>query len=85
MKQNTRVYCHWMRWDRAIGQGGGVTVCHREDLQVQLLSVQSPEDLETLFFCLLLADKSGILLCTIYRPARQGEALYVPVSVPLHP
>ena len=67
-------YCHWVRRDRTTGQGGGVAVCHREGLQLQLLSVQAPEELEAMFFRLLLADKSAVLLCTIYRPPRQGGA-----------
>ena len=67
-------YCHWVRRDRSTGQGGGVAVCHREGLQLQLLSVQAPAELEALFFRLLLADKGAILLCAIYRPPRQGDA-----------
>lgn len=68
-------YCHWMRRDRAGGRGGGgVAVCHREGLQIQLLTVPVPEEMEVMFFRLLLDDGTAVLLCALYRPQWQGSA-----------
>ena len=67
-------YCHWVRRDRANGQGGGIGLCHREGLQIQQLPVLVPEELEVMFFRLLLADRSAVLLCALYRPQWQGGA-----------
>ena len=67
-------YCHWVRQDRIAGMGGGVALCHREGLQMQLLSVPSPEEMEVMFFRLLLADSTAVLLCILYRPQWQGSA-----------
>ena len=67
-------YSHWVRRDRPAGQGGGVALCHREGLQLQLLPVTTPEEMEVLFFRLLLADKTAVLLCPLYRPQWQHSA-----------
>ena len=67
-------YSHWYRQDRATGQGGGVAVCHREGLQLQHLSVPAPEEMEVMFFRLLLTDGTAVLLCALYRPQWQGAA-----------
>ena len=67
-------YSHWSRRDRANRQGGGVAVCHREGLQIQLIPVPVPEEMEAMFFRLLLADKSAVLLCALYRPRWHGNA-----------
>ncbi|XP_045112274.1 uncharacterized protein LOC123505177 [Portunus trituberculatus] len=61
-------YTHWVRRDRTAGQGGGIALCHREGLQLQLLPVTVPEEMEMLFFRLLLADRTAVLLCPLYRP-----------------
>ena len=67
-------YCHWIRRDRVGGQGGGIAVCFREGLHAQPLSVQTPDEMETMFLRLILADKSAVLLCALYRPQWQGSA-----------
>ena len=65
-------YSHWERRDRKNGQGGGVAVCYRECLQIQQLPVLTPQEMEAMFFRLLLADNSAVLLCALYRPQWQG-------------
>ena len=67
-------YTHWVRRDRLTGQGGGIALCHRESLQLQLLPVTAPEEMEVLFFRLLLADRTSVLLCPLYRPQWQHSA-----------
>ncbi|XP_045137182.1 uncharacterized protein LOC123519742 [Portunus trituberculatus] len=67
-------YTHWVRRDRTAGQGGGIALCHREGLQLQLLPVTVPEEMEMLFFRLLLADRTAVLLCPLYRPQWQQGA-----------
>ena len=67
-------YCHWMRRDRASGPGGGVALCHREGLQIQLLTVPAPEEMEVMFLRLLLDDGTAVLLCVLYRPQWHGSA-----------
>ena len=67
-------FSHWARRDRANRQGGGVAVCHREGLQLQQLSVAAPEELEIMFFRLLLHDKTAVLFCPLYRPQWQHSA-----------
>ena len=67
-------YSHWVRRDRANGPGGGVAVCHREGLQLQQLPVAAPEEMEALFFRLLLSDNTSVLVCPLYRPQWQNSA-----------
>ena len=67
-------YTHWARRDRASRQGGGIAVCHRESLQLQQLTPQAPEEMEAMFFRLLLDDNTAVLLVALYRPQWQGSA-----------
>ena len=67
-------YSHWVRRDRTSVQGGDVTVWYQEDLQLQQLSVTAPEEMDAMFFRLLLTDKTAVLLCALYRPPWQGGA-----------
>ena len=43
-------YSHWIRRDRQDMQGGGIAVCHRENMQVQTLPIQVPRIMEMMFF-----------------------------------
>ena len=67
-------YTHWDRRDRHERAGGGVAVCFREGVQAQQLDVDTPAQLEVMFFRVVLADHSALLLCAMYRPPRQGPA-----------
>ncbi|XP_050691050.1 uncharacterized protein LOC126982782 [Eriocheir sinensis] len=58
-------YCHWERRDRKDRQGGGVAL--------QPLSAPVAEHMEDMFFRLLLADMSAVLLVALYRPQWQGS------------
>ena len=69
-----RGYTHWTRKDRQDQAGGGVAVCFKEGLQTQLLDIDMPPRMEALFFRVVLADHSALLLCAMYRPPRQGPA-----------
>ncbi|KAG0713285.1 hypothetical protein GWK47_016534 [Chionoecetes opilio] len=69
-----RGYTQWNRRDRPERAGGGVTVCFKEEVQAQHLDVVPPPHMEVMFFRVLLADRSAILLCAMYRPPRQGPA-----------
>ena len=66
-------YTKWVRKDREGRTGGGVAVCFKADLQTQELSVDLPQLMEALFFRIVLTDNSGLLLCVLYRPPRQGR------------
>ena len=67
-------YSRWVRKDRENRAGGGVAACFKDGLQTQELEVAVPHQTEALFFRVVLADKSGLLLCVMYRPPRQGRA-----------
>ncbi|KAK4288461.1 hypothetical protein Pmani_038511 [Petrolisthes manimaculis] len=67
-------YTHWTRKDRQERAGGGVAVCFKEGLQSQLLDVVTPPEMEAMFFRVVLADRSALLICAMYRPPRQGPA-----------
>jgi len=67
-------YSLWVRKDRENRAGGGVAVCFKDGLQTQELEVAMPHLMEALFFRVVLADNSGLLLCVMYRPPRQGRA-----------
>ncbi|KAK4328324.1 hypothetical protein Pmani_001267 [Petrolisthes manimaculis] len=67
-------YTHWTRKDRLERAGGGVAVCFKEGLQSQLLDVVTPPEMEAMFFRVVLADRSALLICAMYRPPRQGPA-----------
>ena len=49
-----------------------MAVCFKEGVQVQHLDLDTPPQIEVMFFRVELADRSGLLLCTMYRPPRQG-------------
>lgn len=66
-------YSHWTRRDRHGGQGGGLAVCHREGLQIDFLTVNTPDVLEIMFLRALLEDRGALLLCVMYRPQWQGS------------
>ncbi len=65
-------YTHWARRDRQDRAGGGVAVCFREGVQAQQLDVDTPPQLEVMFFRVVLANHSALLLCAMYRPHWQG-------------
>ena len=67
-------YSPWVRKDRKNRAGGGVAACFKDGLQTQELNVAVPHLTEALFFRVLLTDNSGLLLCVMYRPPRQGRA-----------
>ena len=63
-----------MKKDRNNRAGGGVTACFKDGLQIQELNVAVPQTMEALFFGVVLADNSGLLLCIMYHPTKQGRA-----------
>ncbi len=65
-------YTHWARRDRQNRAGGGVAVCFREGVQAQQLDVDTPPQLEVMFFRVVLANHSALLLCAMYRPPPAG-------------
>ena len=67
-------YTHWVRKDRDGRTGGGVAVCFKNGLQTQELPLTLPQHMEALFFRIVLHDNSGLLLCILYRPPRQGRS-----------
>ncbi len=66
-------YSHWLRRDRHSGQGGGLAVCHREGLHIDVLEVNTPDAMEMMFFRIILVDRGALLLCAMYRPQWQGS------------
>ena len=70
-----RGYTHWARQDRPERAGGGVAVCFREGVQAQALQVETPPTTEALFFRVVLANGTALLLCAAYRPPRQGPVI----------
>ena len=62
-------YSHWARHDRR----GGIAMCHRDGLHVDLLPVNTPDKLEIMFARLILIDGSSLLLCAAYRAQWQGS------------
>ena len=69
-----RGYSPWVRRDRQGRPGGGVAVCFREGVQAQTLPLETPPDMESLFFRVVLADGEALLVCAMYRPPQQGPA-----------
>ncbi|KAG0729665.1 hypothetical protein GWK47_029866 [Chionoecetes opilio] len=69
-----RGYTQWTRRDRPERAGGGEAVCFKEGVQAQHLDVVPPPHMEVMFFRVVLADRSAILLCAMYRLPRQGPA-----------
>ena len=67
-------YTHWFRRDRQGRQGGGVAVCFKEGVQAQRLEIETLPTTEAVFFKVVLADGTALLLCAMYRPLRQGPA-----------
>ncbi|MPC73195.1 hypothetical protein E2C01_067515 [Portunus trituberculatus] len=65
-------FTHWVRRDRQERAEGGVAVCFKEGMQAQLLNVDTPLLMEVMYFRVMLADRSDLLLCDLYRPPRQG-------------
>ena len=70
-------YTTWHRRDRTHGTFGGVAVCFRKSLSVQVVEVDMPEHLELIFFKVWTHNNEAVLLCVCYRPQWQG-------SEPLH-
>ena len=64
-------YSRWYRRDRVNGNCGGIAVCFRQSLAVQLIPVDMPDHLELMF--LKVHGRSPILLCICYRPQWQGS------------
>ncbi|MPC38783.1 hypothetical protein E2C01_032299 [Portunus trituberculatus] len=67
-------YSPWVRRDRQRRQEGGIAVCHRDEMQVDILPVDILAVMEIVFLRVILADESGLLLCAAYRPQWQGNA-----------
>ena len=66
-------YSQWTRKDREDRAGGGVATCFKDGLQVQDIHVEAPH-LEAQFFRVVLEDNTGLLLCVMYRPPKQGRS-----------
>ena len=69
-----RGYTHWARRDRYERAGGGVAACFKEGVQARHLDVDTPPQMEVMFFRVVLEDRSALLLCAMCRPPRQGPA-----------
>jgi len=68
-----RGYSQWQRRDRKGKNFGGVAVCYKENLQIQLLTVDLPDWLEAIFVKVMLKSNESLLLCAHYRPQWQGR------------
>ena len=66
-------YTNWYRRDRVGRDKGGIAVCFKTNLRVQLLDVSIPEHMEILFFKIWLNNSDTMLFCTCYRPQWQGS------------
>ena len=64
-------YSTWFRKDRD-SQGGGIALCYRNGMQIQVLDIPIPAGLEIMFFKLIDAKGRGTLCCGCYRPPKQG-------------
>ena len=64
-------YTRWYRRDRTNRTGGGIAVCFRQNLAVQLIPVDMPDHLELMF--LKIHSRTPTLLCVCYRPQWQGS------------
>ncbi|XP_042858570.1 uncharacterized protein LOC122244672 [Penaeus japonicus] len=67
-------FSNWARKDRNT-QGGGVALCYRENLQLQIIDCDIPEILEILLFKIIDAQGHGTLCLGCYRPPSQGPVL----------
>ena len=56
----------------APAEQGVVLLPGKSDLQTQEVTPDLPHLMEALFFRIVLQDNSGLLLCILYRPPRQG-------------
>ncbi|MPC61059.1 hypothetical protein E2C01_055122 [Portunus trituberculatus] len=61
-------FIHWTRRDRQEQAGGGVAVCFKEGMQAQQLNIDIPPLMEVMYFRVMLADRSALLLCALYCP-----------------
>lgn len=68
-----RGYSHWHRRDRKGKDGGGIAMCFRPTLQLQVLAIDIPDWLEASFFKIILNTGDALLLCAHYRPQWQGQ------------
>jgi len=68
-----RGYSQWQRRDRTGKNFGGVAVCYKENLQIQLLTVDLPDWMEAVFLKVILKSNESLLLCAHYRPQWQGR------------
>ena len=66
-------YTNWYRKDRKQDTHGGVAVCFRSNIHVQVIDPEMPEQLELSFFKLWLKSGERVLLCVCYRPQWQGS------------
>ena len=60
-----RGYVHWMRKNCQGRDGGGIVVCHKNNLQLQPLHAAAPE---VMLLRMVLAPDSVLLQCVHYRP-----------------
>lgn len=67
-------YSPWIRKDRTT-RGGGVALCYKENLNLQVINFPTPSDLEILIFKLIDNEGKGTLCCGCYRPPLQGSGL----------
>ena len=67
-------YTSWHRKDRHT-QGGGVALCFKKNLHIQLIDYPTPDNLEMLIFKYIDRDLGTILCCGCYRPPTQGPQL----------
>ena len=68
-------YSAWIRRDRST-LGGGVALCHKETLHLQIIETPIPDGLEIIIFKIIDAHGQGTLCCGCYRPPSQGTALF---------
>ena len=65
-------YTTWHRRDRTRGTFGGVAVCFKKSLPVQVVEVDIPDHLEIMFFK-WTHNMEAVLICVCYRPQWQGS------------
>ena len=51
-----------------------MAACFKQGLQTQVIEVMLPQGMEAIFFKVVLRDNTGLLLCVMYRPPRQGRS-----------
>ena len=67
-------FTKWYRKDRNT-QGGGVALCYKENLQIQIIDTSTPPGIEIIIFKIIDSDGRGTLCCGCYRPPSQGTQL----------